>query len=217
MLSSVLAVLWALCGLIAVLAMLVLLGGKGADAMRPVLRWTHRILGGIFSLGYVGFLVLMIPKYRANAPLLPSPLTVHAYLGVALFPLLLVKHLVVRMFKKYYPALPYLGVIIFVIAFTLVGMTGGHNALLWAKGPKATVKAGDGQREVSVALGRDLLHSKCARCHRLRPTYIYRKSEDEWRQTVDRMRGKDRGLITSDQADHIVGFLAAELGEASDK
>jgi len=211
--NSMLAVLWLLCGFIAVLAMLRLLGGKGTLLGPRPLRWIHRVFGGIFSLGYVAFLVVMIRKYQGNAPLLPTPLAIHAYLGAVLFPLLLVKHLIVRVFKKYMTALPYLGVIMFTLAFTFVSLTGIHSLLLSAKGPKVTVKSGNTQRTVSVGLGRYLLHNKCVRCHSLQPTYLYRKSEDEWRQTTVRMREKDRGLMTADQVDYIVGYLKTELGE----
>ena len=216
-LSSVLAILWALCGLIATLSMLTMLGGKVASTARPALRWVHRIFGGVFTIGYVVFGIVMIPKYQSNAPLLPSPFVLHAYLGAALLPLLIVKHLVVRIFKKYYVALPYLGIAILVAAFALVALTGGHYALLAAKGPGVSVQSGSGQRQVSVALGRDLLASKCSRCHSLQPTYIYRKVEAEWRNTVKRMMQHDPPLTTSDQADHIVGYLVAELGEETEQ
>lgn len=236
MLSSIFAVLWLLCGLVAVVSMLQMLGGAKRPAGEPVdgepdagrksaaaalraawgsprgLRWTHRVSGGLFSAGYVIFLLVMVPRYQANGPLLPCPFVVHAYLGAALLPLLLVKHMVVRLFKKYYPALPYLGVTMLVVAAGIVSLTGAHYLLLWAKGPSVQVNPVDGERTVSAALGQELLHSKCARCHSLQPVYIYRKTEGEWRLTLKRMADKQRGLVSGSQADHIVGFLKAELG-----
>ena len=213
MVSSVLSVLWLLCGLLAVLTMMSLLGrvGKSEGGARH-LRTAHRTVGWCFTVGYVAFLVSMIPKLASNGPLLPTPLVTHATLGLLLFPLLLVKHLVVRVFKKYFPALPYLGVILFTIAFVVVGFTGLQRMVLWAEGPMVTIQSGDAQRTVSAAVGRDLLQGKCARCHSLKPAYLYRKSEEEWRLTVNRMGTKDPGLMTECQADYIVGYLVNDLG-----
>ena len=234
--TSILSILWLFCGLVAVLAMLQQLGGRKAppkktedepDQTPPaspldilsdvwnnpkVLRWVHRIAGGIFSVGYLLFLLNMVPKYQNNSPLLPSPFTIHAYLGAILFPLLLVKHLVIRVFKKYYTALPYLGVLILTVAVGIVSLTGGHYFLLWLRGPSTKVVSGGKKHKVSVAMGRDLLHSKCARCHPLRPTYLYRNTEDGWRLTVQRMADKRPGLCSRKQINYIVGFLKAELG-----
>ena len=212
MISSVLSVLWLLCGLVAVLTMMSLLGRLGKSEGTRHLRMTHRTFGWLFSAGYIAFLVIMIPKLTSNGPLLPTPLVTHATLGLLLFPLLLIKHLVVRVFNKYFPTLPYLGVILFTIAFVVVGLTGLQRMVLWAEGPMVTIQSGDAQRTVSVAVGRDLLQSKCARCHSLKPVYLYRKSEQEWRLTVNRMVAKDTGSTTECQADSIVGYLASELG-----
>jgi len=108
MLYAIFSLLWLACGAVAVFSMLSLLGGKPLG--KPAtLKWTHRIAGGLFSLGYLVFLLFMIPLYQSNAPSMPATIALHAYLGLALFPLLLVKHLIVRFFRRYYVALPYLG------------------------------------------------------------------------------------------------------------
>ena len=90
-----------------------------------------------------------------------------------------------------------------------------RRMVLWAEGPMVTIQSGDAQRTVSAAVGRDLLRSKCARCHSLKPVYLYRKSEQEWRLTVNRMVEKDTGSTTECQADSIVGYLASELGSVN--
>ena len=98
------------------------------------------------------------------------------------------------------------------LAFIVVGFSGLQRVVLWAEGPMVTIRSGDAQRTVSAAVGRDLLQTKCARCHSLKPVYLYRKPEEEWRLTVARMRAKDLGLTSECQADSIVGYLASELG-----
>jgi len=68
-----------------------------------------------------------------------------------------------------------------------------------------------GARSLSVPLGGNMALNKCSRCHSLRMTYSYRRSEDEY--TVARMRKKDERLIGLGEADYIAAFLASELGE----
>jgi len=181
---------------------------------RRVLKLVHRVLGWVFVAGYVAWLFVMAPLYLANGPMISLPYAIHAYLGCALFVLLLVKLCIVWFFKKYYAALPVLGYTVYAAAFLVVGFSGSNDILLWLSGPNVTVKAGTRDRSVSAALGRDVLCRKCAHCRELDRVYLYRKSEEEWRLTVKRMRAKDSGLISRDQADHIVGFLASELGRA---
>ncbi len=93
-----------------------------------------------------------------------------------------------------------------------MGLTGLHQIFLWAEGPRVTIGSEGAKAKVSIALGRNLLQDKCSRCHPLKSVYLYRKSEEEWRLTVNRMRAKDRGLTSSEQAAHIVGYLANRLG-----
>jgi cytochrome c biogenesis protein CcdA len=99
--SSALSILWFLCGLTAVLSMLSMLGGsKMESSTRSALKWTHRIFGGFFSVGFLVFAVIMIPKYHGSAPQLSSPIATHAYVAAIIFPFLLVKHYIVRVAKK---------------------------------------------------------------------------------------------------------------------
>lgn len=209
--SSFIAIIWFLCGAIAVLSMLFMLGGKHEASSLSPLKWTHRISGAVFTILYLLYAIIMIPKYQGNAPFLSTTITVHAYLGAALFPLLFIKHFIVRGAKRYYPALPYLGMTIITMAFLVVSFTGINHVILWYKGPVVTVQSSKGPRNVSKAIGRNLLTGKCARCHNLSILYKGVKDEDLWRSTIERMKNYDKALIiTDDQVDHIVGYLLSD-------
>ena len=202
------SILWLLCGFIAVMTMLSILGGKPEESSRSKLKWAHRVFGGIFSIVYLVFTLLMIPKYQGNSPFLSSSIATHAYLAVVLFPILFVKHYIVRIAKRYYPALPYIGITILAIAFLIVAITGLNHIILWTKVPKMTVQSKNGPRIVSTAIGRDLMGIKCARCHNLGILYKSIKKEKGWRMTIERMHNYDKALsITEDQIDHMVGYL----------
>jgi hypothetical protein len=210
--SSVGSIIWLSCGLIAVFSMLRFLGGKPTETSRKKLLWSHRIFGGIFSVLYLIFALAMIHKYQSEAHLITPNLAVHAFLAMALFPLLLVKHYMVRLAKRYYPALPYIGMTVLVLAFLVATITGINHVLLLVKGPKITVQSLDGPRRVSAAVGRDLLSMKCARCHELILIYRSTKNEQEWRNTIYRMVMHDPGFdLEEDQTDHIIGYLIQNL------
>lgn len=212
--SASFSILWFLCGAIAVLTMLFMLGGKPDASSRKTLKWSHRIFGGIFTIGYLLFTFIMIPKYQGNAPFLSTSIAVHACLGAALFPLLFIKHYIVRVAKKYLIALPYLGMTILSIAFLVVVFTGINHIILWTKVPKMTVQTDKGPRIVSASIGRELLFIKCARCHDLSLLYKNKKDEKQWRSTIQRMKGYDKALtLTDDQTDHITGYLLLKRGD----
>ena len=207
--SSALSILLFLCGLTAVLTMFSMLGGsKMESSTRSALKWTHRIFCGFFSVGFLVFAVIMIPKYHGNAPQLSSPIATHAYVAAIIFPFLLVKHYIVRVAKKYFQALPYVGMTILVLAFLVVATTGFSHIILWTKVPKMTVQSTNGPRIVSTAIGRDLLPINCARCHDLSRLYEKKRNEEAWQKTIQRMHNYDKALvITQDQVDHLVGYL----------
>lgn len=209
--SSAFSILWLICGVIAVLSMLFILGGKQGKSSGSWLRWFHRISGGLFSLGYLVFALSMIPKYQGNAPFLTNSLAFHAFLGAALFPLLFLKHYIVRIAKRYSPSLPYLGMTIIVVTFLVVSFSGINNMILWIKGPKIIVQSSGSTRFLSAAIGRDILYMKCARCHGTMALYKNIKDESHWRSTISRMKRYDKGLyLSEDQIDYIVGYLLLE-------
>ena len=162
LLSATFSILWFLCGLVAVISMFLMLGSTPEPSSIKRMRWIHRIFGGIFSIGYLFFLFSMIPKYNGNAPFLPAGTAAHAYLGAALLPVLFMKHYIVRKAKKYFTALPYVGMVILAMAFVVVAMTGVHHIILWTRAPKITVQSTGGPRTVSTAVGRNLLAIKCS-------------------------------------------------------
>lgn len=212
--EAVFSILWLLCGLAAALVMLTVLGRPGEGGRAPRLRLAHRALGWLFTVGYLVFLGEMFPRFLSNGPGLPTPFVAHAYIGLAILAILVVKVLVARVFKRYSAALPYFGMLLLTLSLLVVGFTGIQGVLLWARGPSVTVQSGETAHVVSVAAGRHLLQDKCARCHALRAAYHHRKTEQQWRMTVTFMAAKDPELISTEQADAIVGFLAHTLGKA---
>lgn len=100
----------------------IMLTGRG-DSPRSRRIWTqiHRACGYTFVSLFVIFTYFMLLRIR-SADELPPRIVLHLWLALMLAPLLLVKILVVRYQKSAWNLLLTFGVMIFVLAFTLVSM-----------------------------------------------------------------------------------------------
>ena len=55
--------------------------------------------------------------------------------------------------------------------------------------------------------GKSLLEERCSRCHDLGPVERARKTEEEWKATVERMVGKGSKLSQAEQ-ERVIQYLA---------
>jgi cytochrome c5 len=65
------------------------------------------------------------------------------------------------------------------------------------------------QEEVAPAAleGKSLLEERCTRCHDLRRVEQAKKSEEEWKATVERMVGKG-AMLNEAERELVIGYLA---------
>jgi mono/diheme cytochrome c family protein len=71
--------------------------------------------------------------------------------------------------------------------------------------PAATEEA------TGVLNGPDLLEARCTRCHNLDRVQAAGRTQDGWKETVERMRGKGAQL-TDEEAGILVDYLAETYG-----
>ena len=154
----------------------------------------------------------MFQKFTSNSVALSAKDAIHAYLGIVIFPMLIVKICVVRLFKKYYLRLPIYGMIIMVAVFMTVTLSAGYFMLSTARSQYIVLSEKGRLVRVNVNIGRKIVQQKCSTCHSLERVFSYVKTEAGWRDYVSRMREKDPAILNDPEALEAVGYLVKNLG-----
>ena len=131
--TSLLAFSLLIIGIVAVTLVLILLGRIKATQHPRFFRWAHRIAGYIFIALYLFICVVMFQKLTINSTALYAKDAIHAYLGIVIFPMIIVKICIVRLFKKYCLRLPIYGMIIMIAVFMTVTLSAGYFMLSTAR------------------------------------------------------------------------------------
>lgn len=111
-------------GIINTIFILLLIGRSVSPENARFLRWAHRITGYIFFALYLFIGTIMINKLLGFA-FLPPKATIHSYIGVSIFPLILIKICINRFFKKFYNSLPVYGVMILMAVYFQIPLYAG--------------------------------------------------------------------------------------------
>ena len=205
-----LSLFWLAVGLTAVLTMAEVLGRTKSSRSAGKKRM-HRIAGYAFAILYVVFLAGMFGHLNRFGPPRGLWIGLHAYLGVVVCVLLLVKILIARRYRKYMSALPSIGMFLFVLALTIATLSG-----LWRLGARATsatvsVTYRGRSSQGSIALGRKVIYLKCSRCHDLRPVLLFARDAQDWQRYLRRMQDKDTYLLTDEDCMNAIAYLSQGL------
>ncbi len=186
--TSLLAISLLIIGIVAVTLILILLGKIKAIQRPGFFRWGHRIAGYIFTVLYLFMCVIMFQKFTGNSAALSAKDAIHAYLGIAIFPMIVAKICIVRLFKKYYLRLPVYGTIVMVSVFMTVALSAGYFMISTARSQYIILT--DKGRLVKVNVNADA----------------------GWRDYVSRMRAKDPAILDDLEALEAVGYLVKNYG-----
>lgn len=207
-LSYILMALFLVSGVSAVLSMLVLQGRGLSGGWASGLRRWHRISGYLFALFFLASLVGMLDRLslvRAGGTLA----ILHVTLAVVLVPMLLVKMVIARWFKRLYPQLPGLGLAVFYLAVVLVVLpalvpAGVPGDLLIEEHESVALSTAEESRAVF------LLQDRCTRCHTLEKVNEAELTLDEWSNTIARMKNhaQDPDFLSSADAKILARYLA---------
>ena len=183
---AILGLFFVLFGLGAVLAMLENWGNKLTRFNRQRLTIVHRVFGYLFVITYLIMLYIMFKKIIVLQEPLEPIVALHAALALLIFPLLLVKILIVRRFTGLIERVPYFGVAIFALGLTVNVLTGGFYLVRASTGKFISLTNYDKSR-LNVEVGRALLEKKCVKCHTLERVFTARKTEEGWTNTANAM------------------------------
>jgi ferredoxin-NADP reductase len=210
-LSAVLGILFVLIGGAAVWLMLDA-SSRAPDSPRAKgMIKAHRIAGYMFAALFCVMTWFMVLRLRGGTDNLPLPSLLHTLIAIVLAPLIFVKILVARRYKKYTPILVPLGLTIFVLAFVLVVSTAGPYFLRTRAMRDVSLQAIDmGSARIDLHGSEALVQQRCSRCHTLDRVLGARKDAQGWLATVDRMRRLPGSGIPESEVKVILSYLLSE-------
>lgn len=99
--------------------------GRVPPAKHPgFFRMAHRITGYIFLALYL-FIGAVMFKKLAGFNMLPPKATIHSYIGISIFSLLLIKICINRFFKKFYSRLSVYGAMLLIAVYLQIPLYAG--------------------------------------------------------------------------------------------
>ncbi|VEN74016.1 membrane hypothetical protein [Candidatus Desulfarcum epimagneticum] len=214
---SLISLVFILAGFAAVFIMLLLRGNPKKRAINRALFRAHKICGYVFAGLFLLMCVSMIQKTAGWRHEFSARVNLHIALSIALFFLLALKISIARVFKKFSDSFFHQGIILFIMAAVLTGLSAGHYALGRAGAGPAAIEASrpEETRDVSADESeRALVETKCASCHTLDRVYGAQKTEEEWIAIVKWMIDihGDPNFISKDEKTVISRFLAGNPG-----
>jgi ferredoxin-NADP reductase len=210
-LSTILGILFVLIGAAAVWLMFDASSrAPNSDRARTMIQ-AHRVAGYLFAALFCFMTWFMILRIREGADNLPPATLLHTLLAIVLAPLIFVKILVARHYKKYTPILVPLGLTIFVLAFVLVVTTAGPYLLRTRAIKEVSLQAIDmGTTKIDLRGSESLVQQRCSRCHTLDRVLGARKDAQGWLATVNRMRRLPGSGISEGDVKVILSYLLSE-------
>jgi len=173
----------------------------------------HRIGGYAFIAVFCVMAYFMISRLGdASGGAAPASI-IHMTIAMVLSPLLFVKVLVARYYKNQYSLLMPIGLMIFVLAFVLIGITAGPALAHHARMETVSLTSIDlPVTAIDMNMAARKMEERCAKCHNLDRIAGAHKDARGWLSTVNRMRAMPDSGISAADARIIVSYLASQMG-----
>ncbi len=207
--TSFVGTLFVVIGAGAMLIMLELRGNPKDRQGNQRLVKAHRIFGYLFVVMFLFMLFLMLNKVSAYQEEFSPRAILHIVLGLLLIPLLIVKILIVRRFKRLGSYLFGLGGAMFLTAFALNSITAGYYFLHQSDIRYVAISESD-TGVLDENIGQLLVSKKCGKCHTLERVFRSFKSEEGWTKTTNRMAVIDAPNIRDFDAKQIIHYLVKQ-------
>ena len=169
------------------------------------LMLVHRAIGYAYLILYIFMMWHMVPRLWNYQIELPPRTVAHLMLGITIGVLLLVKISILRFFRHFEEAMPYIGTALLICTYLLIGLSipftlrestlrvfsdasieRTHTRLQMAGlPPDAPLDKLATRRKLRE--GQDVLLKKCVQCHDLRTILARPRTPPDWVRTVDRM------------------------------
>ena len=173
------------------------------------LMFVHRAIGYAYLILYIFMMWHMVPRLWNYQVELPPRTVAHLMLGITIGVLLLVKISILRFFRHFEEAMPYIGTALLICTYLLIGLSvpftlreslrqvssnvfsdasieRTHTRLQMAGlPPDAPLDKLATRRKLRE--GQEVLLKKCVQCHDLRTILARPRTPPDWVRTVDRM------------------------------
>jgi ferredoxin-NADP reductase/cytochrome c2 len=173
----------------------------------------HRIGGYLFIALFCVMGYFMFSRLGHAVGGAPPGAVIHLTLAMVLSPLLFVKVLVARYYKSYYSSLMPLGLVIFVLAFVLIGITAGpalaHHATMQTVSLAAIELP---PVDIDITTAASTMEKDCSKCHTLDRIAGAHKDAPGWLATVNRMKALPDSGISDEDSRIIVSYLTSQMG-----
>ncbi|WPD21810.1 MAG: photosystem P840 reaction-center cytochrome c-551 [Candidatus Electrothrix aestuarii] len=199
-----------LTGACAMLLMLELRGNPRKDSKaNQRLIMAHRVTGYIFIALFLVILAVMISKAGSYSEEFSPRTILHITLALLVIPLLGIKILIIRRFRRFEKQIPGLGLAVFLALFLLNSMTAGYYFLHQSDIGKLSLSEEDAA-VLDEKKGQKLVAQKCGKCHTLERVFKALKTDKGWEETVQRMLSFDAPNISEAQGKQILNYLISQ-------
>ena len=169
----------------------------------------HRCLGYAYALLYIFMMWYMVPRLWNYQVELPPRTVAHLMLGITIGVLILVKVAILRFFRHFEEAMPYIGVSLLICTYLLIGLSvpftfretllrtqtrafseegiARTRKLIETAGLPAEAPLDQLASKRKLREGQHVLQRKCVVCHDLRTILAKPRTPPDWVRLVNRM------------------------------
>ena len=173
------------------------------------LMFIHRAIGYAYLILYIFMMWHMVPRLWNYQVELPPRTVAHLMLGITIGVLLLVKVAILRFFRHFEEAMPYIGTALLICTYLLIGLSVPFTLRESVRQVSSSVFSDASLQRTHTRLqmaglppdapldklatrrklreGQDVLLKKCVQCHDLRTILARPRTPPDWVRTVDRM------------------------------
>lgn len=172
----------------------------------------HRIGGYTFIALYAVMSYFMISRLGDMGGGTSPMAVIHLTLAMVLSPLLFVKVLIARFYRSYHGFLMPIGLVIFVLAFVLIGIAAGPYLSHQVRIQTISLESINlPPTVIDVNVAAEMMQKRCSKCHNLDRIIGARKDSRGWLSTVKRMQALPDSGISDADARMIVSYLASQM------
>lgn len=183
--STIISGFFLLFGAVSVYTMMRRMGGK--ELSKPgVYTTVHKIAGWAFVILFIIMFIFMLERVENYWEESSPRITLHISLALALLLLLVIKVTIPRFFSRLGKNLFLLGTGVYLVAFSLVTITGGYYVIRTVERTPYLTHADLPEHILDINVGKELFINKCSTCHIL-DEIMKPRSADAWETVVNEM------------------------------